>query len=327
MSSVINPRKDVYQSNSLTASYIPFTALQADIFGVILASLKKDQTEYSMTVKQLGEWCDVSETNWATIRKAVEAMYNISFELPTEKEIDGEMKPYLAKSRLFWRIEYPDQRKLNGIENINKISPNDIFTVFIAPEMISELFNLTKNFTIWELKDYLKLTSLNSKKLYTIFCQYKKTGVLNLDWKDVQDSMGTNYPTLALFKAHVYNPCIKEILKETNVKTIIPHPRKLGRKILNWSFTFSWNKQLKLLNEPPSIDPKIQKVWQRLQKDFKLSARQADKILDQVDITDINNELYEIQIMRVSDQIQANIGGLTYTRFRDKYSVNFDELS
>ena len=163
------------------------------------------------------------------------------------------------------------------------------------------------------MKDYLKLKTLGTKKLYTIFCQYKRTGVLSIHWQDMQKIMGTNYKTLSRFKQKVYDPYISEIIEVTNVKTVIPHPKKVGRKILDWYFTFAWNKQLKLIDEPPKLDPEFIRTWQRLQKDFGLGTKQADRIIEQVSLEDINHELYQIKLLKIGNQIKSNIGGFTYS--------------
>lgn len=317
MAKELKPRDNVFQSNHITQSHLPFTKLESDIFTIILASLKPETTEYNFNIKELLDFLNIKTENYRNLLNGINSLYEksiiIKHKRPTGKS--DNIKSYTEKIRLLSRIEY-----LNGEE---KVYINDTITLNISTEIQPHLFNLKSFFTSYETHSFLQLSSITSKKLYTIFSQYKNTGKILLSKDQIQETLGTNYKDFSVLMAKHIKPAIKEIENKTNVSQIKIKPVKKGTRIISYYFLFDYHLQqleIPLLSNQTTIENL--KQLDRLQEQFSLSLHQSKIIIENVPVKDINRILYQIKTQDLDNKIN-NLGGYTLSIFKNKYNLNF----
>lgn len=317
MTKELKPRDNVFQSNHITQSHLPFTKLESDLFTIILGSLKPETTEYTFNIKDLLDFLNIDHKNYKTLIEGLNNLYEksiiIKHKRPTGKTDD--LKVYTEKIRLLSRIEY-----LNGDE---KVYINDTITLNISTEIQPHLFNLKSFFTSYETHSFLQLSSITSKKLYTIFSQYKNTGKVLLSKDQIQEILGTNYKDFSVLMSKHIKPAIKDIEKKTNVSQIKIKPLKKGTRIISYYFLFDYHLQqleIPLLSNQTTIENL--KQLDRLQEQFNLSLHQSKTIIENVPVKEINKILYQIKTQDLDNKIN-NLGGYTLSIFKNKYNINF----
>lgn len=307
---IIKPRSKIFQSNYLTETYLPFTKTESDLFAIMISTLKADKFEYEYSVKQLLELLRITDNNYMYLIEALEGLSKkqIKFDYYSEKQRQ-------RITNVIDYIDYPIDKESTGI--------NDKIVIQLTRGIIPHLFNLKENFTVYEVQSFLALKSTYSKKLYTIFAQYKGLGKLTKTPEEIQTLIGTNYRDFRVLLSKVIKPCIEEIQLKTNIKNIVIEPLKKGRKIEAYKFVFDWvNTQLELALLPPSIDVETVQVYDQLINEYRLTKTQATLIIEHLPVREIRKTFYDISIQKVNNKID-NIGGYTLAIFRNKFKLNF----
>jgi plasmid replication initiation protein len=300
-------RDNVFQSNEITQSHLPFSKLEADIFTVILASLKTDKSVYKYNLKDLLNYLKVEPKHYKNFVESLNNLYEKSIIIKHNKSTE--------KIRLLSRIKY--------LNDTNNISVNDDIEINISQEIKPYLFNLKSHFTVYETNSFLQLNSINSKKLYTLFAQFKATEKIRMSKQQIQSILNTNYKDFSVLFAKVIKPAVKEIETKTNVKNITITPIKRGRIIDGYSFNFNYKiVQLKMDLLPPTLDVEALTVFDQLIKEYRLTRAQATIIVEHIPPQEIKKTFHDITLQKVNNKID-NIGGYTLAIFRNKFKLNF----
>lgn len=303
----ISVRDNVYQSNHITQSHLPFTKVEADIFTIILATLQADKTDYKYNIKELLNYLKIEAKHYKNFVAGLNGLYEKSIII---KHSDGNIE----KIRLLSRIKYKDPKN---------ISINDDVEINISSEIKPHLFDLKKHYTIYETNSFLQLESINSKKLYTLFAQFKNTGKIRMSKKQIQEILHTNYADFSVLMAKVIKPCVAEIQNKTNVKNITIQPIKRGRLIDGYFFNFNYKVvQLELPLLPRDTNVNTLNQFGDLTTKYKLTHHQATTIIENVAYKEINKIFHEISI-QISNNKVDNIGAYTLAIFRNKFNLVF----
>ena len=109
------------------------------------------------------------------------------------------------------------------------------------------LNEITKNFTRFELAEFVRLDSKYSKNLYRLLKQYRKTGSYKVDAVKFRELMGcpASY-TNKLFMYECVNPAVKELSRGyfDNLTVEPIKAAKRGAPIVAYQFTFSPSDQI-----------------------------------------------------------------------------------
>lgn len=142
-----------------------------------------------------------------------------------------------------------------------------ILTVQVNPEFKYVLNDVTKNFTRFELSEYINLSGRYSKQLYQHLKQYRRTGYWKVSVDDIRRelSIPETMPTMHIL-TKVLNPSITTIksckgFNRLNVE-VIRSPRR-GRKVEGYKFTWTAQKQIPgqmSLDDFQKTPPKKKKV-------------------------------------------------------------------
>ena len=314
----ISVRDNVYQSNHITQSHLPFTKVEADIFTIILATLQADRTEYKYNIKQLLHYLKIDAKHYKTFIGGLNGLYEKSIVI---KHTTGKTE----KIRLLSRIMYPNEEKIapDGRKQKQSISINDDVEINISSEIKPHLFDLKKHYTIYETNSFLQLESINSKKLYTLFAQFKNTGKIRMSKNQIQEILHTNYADFSVLMAKVIKPCVAEIQSKTNVKNITIEPIKRGRIIDGYFFNFNYKViQLELPLLPRDTNINTLNQFSELTTKYKLTHHQATTVIENISYREINIVFHEVSLQMSNNKV-ANIGAYTLAIFRNKFNLVF----
>lgn len=303
----ISVRDNVYQSNHITQSHLPFTKVEADIFTIILSTLQADKTDYKYNIKQLLHYLKIEPKHYKNFIAGLNGLFEKSIVI---KHGDGSIE----KIRLLSRIKYKDPKN---------ISINDDVEINISSEIKPHLFDLKKHYTIYETNSFLQLESINSKKLYTLFAQFKNTGKIRMSKNQIQEILHTNYADFSVLMAKVIKPCVAEIQSKTNVKNITIEPIKRGRIIDGYFFNFNYKViQLELPLLPRDTNINTLNQFSELTTKYKLTHHQATTVIENISYREINIVFHEVSL-QISNNKVANIGAYTLAIFRNKFNLVF----
>jgi plasmid replication initiation protein len=305
----IKMRKTAFQSNFLTETYLPFTKIESDIFSIILSILKRDTYEYKLNIKDLLRVLNMTENNYQSIISSIEGLSKKQIKFRYDTELN-------TRQRIVNVIDYIDFPL-----DIDRPGINDTLTITISRGIIPHLFNLKQNFTSYQISSFLVLRTTYSKKLYTLFSQYKHTGKLIKTKDEIQYLLGVNYSDFSVLMSKEIKPSIKEITDKTNINNIKISPIKKGKSVSGYIFHFDWTSpQLEIPILPPSMNSQEINVYDNLITNYQLTNYQSKKILDNVPYLDITKTLYQISIAK--SKITTSIGSYTCGVFKKKFGLD-----
>lgn len=142
----------VRQHNALTNARYEYSEIQLDVLFFLLAQLRRDSTDlaYTLSLKEMVAWKG-SRYNYAYLKRATAEMGSRVFEVKTEGRY--------AQLWMFQSVEYVEGKGL--------------IEVTLSQKMLPFLFDVRNNFTSFELRSALKLSSKYAKRLYVLCSQWK----------------------------------------------------------------------------------------------------------------------------------------------------------
>lgn len=166
-------------------------------------------------------------------------------------------------------------------------------TVAVNEKFKFILNELIKNFTRFELKDFISLQSKYSKTLFRLLKQFKSTGILNIALNDFIAKM--DIPKSYRIKDitdKVINSSLKELQNYfTDLKCTVKYAHKRGKPVTGYIFTFTPEEIPKTVPEEAPV-PVSKSAKQR----NKLSPEEKDKLMNEFD-----KDIVEIYIERAME--------------------------
>ena len=133
--------------------------------------------------------------------------------------------------------------------NLNKQE----LTVGVNEKFKFILNELVKNFTRFDLKEFIKLNSKYSKSLYRLLKQFKSTGKLEISLNEFRGKM--NIPSTYTNRdimSKVINPTLKELQNYfQDLQCAVKYAQKRGRPVEGYIFTFK-PENIKVVNKTSS---------------------------------------------------------------------------
>lgn len=214
---------DNYMNN---LKFTGFTAMDFNFFMLLCSKLRdKDISKTIIPFSELREKTEYTQCSTKQFVSDLERMNDklmkVTCKLRTEKEI--------IMFVLFptFRIDVDNQLLI--------VAVNKDFQ-FILNELV-------KNFTRFELKDFIQLDSKYSKNLYRLLKQYRHTGRYEVALEDFCLKM--DIPK-AYENKRIMDDIIKPVLKELKakqyfqeLKCTVQYARKRGRPVTGYTFTFT----------------------------------------------------------------------------------------
>lgn len=171
--------------------------------------------------------------------------------------------------------------------NLNK----QTLTVAVNEHFKFILNELIKNFTRFELKDFIGLQSKYSKTLFRLLKQFKSTGVLDISLNDFITKM--DIPKSYRIKDitdKIINPTLRELQNYfQDLQCTVQYEHKRGKPVSGYIFTFTPEKILK--PELPAAETKASEV-----KEDMLSQEEKNKL-----INEFSKDIVEDYIQRTTN--------------------------
>lgn len=121
-------------------------------------------------------------------------------------------------------------------------------SVRVNPDFKFLLNEITSQFTLFELQEFLMLSSKYSKNLYRLLKQYRKTGTYRVDINEFRQKMDipNTYENRDVLEKAI-KPAIEEMARLSYFKSLKVNPikaRKRGAPVIAYEFTFQKSEQI-----------------------------------------------------------------------------------
>ena len=181
------------------------------------------------------------------------------------KELSG-YSPKTSEERFISEVKAMNYKQLMStgmIKRGRKIEQFVLFTQFVIdpdektitasvnPEYKYFLNDLTKNFTRFELQEFVSLDSKHAKTLYRLLKQYRATGVYITTLEDFKRLFGvTKGYSNRLILDKIINPSVKALQPYfKDLACEVQHESKRGRPVKGYKFTFAAEQIPKALQQ------------------------------------------------------------------------------
>ena len=132
------------------------------------------------------------------------------------------------------------------------IDPDEkIITAKVNEEYKYILNEVTRNFTRFELQEFISLDSKYSKTLYRLLKQYRTTGVYVISLEEFKRlvSVPKSYTNMRIYDK-IIKPCVKTLTRYfDNLSCEVQYEAKRGRPVKGYKFTFTPEKRQKQLQQ------------------------------------------------------------------------------
>ena len=217
-----------YGNNMNSLNFSEFTANDFDFFFGICSEMQgKGSNEITLSFPYIKKMVNYKETDKSRFIADIERMYDKIDNIVYRYEDDNE----IVKFRLF--------SKFRLLKN------EDIVQIKVADEFLPLLNDLKEQFTLFELKQFISLSSKHSKTLFRLCKQWKKTGKT----KEYNINDLKNLFDCANYENKNFTRLLKKIVKELNDKEIFKNldckplaSDKKGSPIEAYIFTFEPEK-------------------------------------------------------------------------------------
>jgi plasmid replication initiation protein len=264
----------IKQHNAITEARYEMTALQKNIFYLLLAQLKDgeyDKNRYELSIGALNEIRNV-RVNKEEILQSARGLISSGLNLYDPIQKTSITIGILASANY------------KGEKN------KEILSIEFDTQLYPFLYNVKNRFTTFSLADALKLKSKYAKRIYEMLSQYKDTGVFKITVKELKERLGLidlksgkeQYSEFGLFAKYVLEVALKEINDQTDIRfTYIA--KKTGKKITDLEFRIIYKpNNIKKHITPPldlSISSEIsQKESNQLQKVSSKKEKEFEKL-------------------------------------------------
>lgn len=210
-------------------SFKRFKAVEFDLLMTLCGKLRdKDTNIITFSFSELKKLSGDTKHSNKDYINSLKSMNRKLMEIICEIEMDGKIIMFV----LFPTFE---------IDSINQT-----LTVCVNERFKFILNEITKNFTRFDLKEFIKLESKYSKTLYRLLKQYKTTGRYEVgidDFKEKMDSPKTY--TNKQFMQNIVNPALEELKSKNcfqNLVCTVKYAQKRGKPVVGYLFTFELEK-------------------------------------------------------------------------------------
>ncbi len=237
--------KFIRKSNELVEAKYKFDIWETRIFTKMLTMIHRDDEdfkEYKVYLRDLvSEFgLDKNKEAYELIRTGAKKLMKKSFYIPYE--VDGQ-------KRMF---ETPVISSLDSAILEDKGISNEHLYIGISfhPRMKPYLLQLKSKFTMYDVRNILKLPSVYSIRIYELLKQYEKIGKRKFKVDELKDILGVQneYPMYANFKQRVIKKAQKDLSENTDIMFTFEEI-KIGRAVEDLLFYIQANPKFVILNK------------------------------------------------------------------------------
>lgn len=222
--------KLIKQHNAITTARYEMTALEKNIFYLLLAQLREEasvETKYELSVQ------DLKKIKGVRIRR---------------EELIQAAKKLIGRGLTLY--DYDQKRFLTiGIltsAHYGKVKDKERLTVEFDPGLYPFLYDVKRRFTTFRLLTALNLKSKYAKRIYEMLSQFKDTSFLKISVQELKSRFGLidpktgkeRYTEFGLFASKVLGVAQKELAEHTEI-SFTYKTKKTGKKITDLEFNIT----------------------------------------------------------------------------------------
>lgn len=214
-------KKHIRQHNAITEARYEMSALEKDIFYMLLAQVREDDAfgkEYVIHLNKLEE--HIGKISAEELGKAEDNLLSRVYVIPKD---GGEL--YVS---LMTVVRY------NDLERTLRIK--------ISQKLLPYLIKLKAHYTEYQLDMALRLKSKYAKRMYEMLSQHKEVGLFAISLRDFKYRLyllnkrgEEKYEAWAMFKKHILDVAQKELAEHTDIRFTYT-AKKTGRKYTHLEF-------------------------------------------------------------------------------------------
>lgn len=214
----------VKYSNFVNAlKFKDFTAVDYDFLMMLCAKMKNQKThKMTFSLDEIREITQYKKKDMAAFIENLKSMNRKLMSVTTDVQVDNQYLQFVL---------FP-----TFVTNMDDYT----LTVSVNQDFAFVLNDLQKNFTRFELEEFVSLDSKYAKTLYRLIKQYRHTGEYRVSVGEFRDLMGcppsyTNY----IFLRDIVQPSVKRLQQFFPLlKCTVQHARKKGAPVTGYLFTF-----------------------------------------------------------------------------------------
>ena len=236
-----NVIKLIRKSNELVEARYKFDIWETRVFTKMLTMVQRhdsDFQEYRIYLKEIVKDFQIENNKDAYDRLRAGGYKLMSKIIKTIRDTDEGLMELATP--IVVGVQNPVDTKSEGAKFID---------VSFHPEMKPFLLSLKSKFTIYDVRNILKLPSSYSIRIYELLKQYEKIGRRKFELQELKEIIGVieevdnngkksykdNYPLFGNFKQRVLLKSQKDLKKLTDIQFSF-EPKKTGRKITHIIF-------------------------------------------------------------------------------------------
>lgn len=240
------PRKDIVQfvrkSNDLVESKYKFDLWETRIFTKTLTMIHKDDQDFKEYKIHLNDivrdfGLENDKASYEHIRQAADKLADKRFYVRYEEE----GTPRYFKVPVVSKVDAAEKTADRVIESQRYIK------IQFHPDMKPFLLQLKQQFTIYDVRNILRLPSPYSIRIYELLKQYEKIGRRSFELQELKEILGLDkeYPKYGNFKQRVILKAQKDLKKYTDIYFTFDQHKK-GRSVYKLTFYIHKNEQKRL---------------------------------------------------------------------------------
>ncbi|MFK7982056.1 MAG: replication initiation protein [Saprospiraceae bacterium] len=243
-----NVIKLIRKSNELVEARYKFDIWETRVFTKMLTMVQRhdsDFQEYRIYLKEIVKDFQIENNKDAYDRLRAGGYKLMSKIIKTIRDTDEGLMELATP--IVVGVKNPVDTKSEGAKFID---------VSFHPEMRPFLLSLKSKFTIYDVRNILKLPSAYSIRIYELLKQYEKIGRRKFELQELKEIIGVieevdnngkksykdNYPLFGNFKQRVLLKSQKDLKKLTDIQFSF-EPKKTGRKITHIIFNIFPNRE------------------------------------------------------------------------------------
>lgn len=243
-----NVIKLIRKSNELVEARYKFDIWETRVFTKMLTMVQRhdsDFQEYRIYLKEIVKDFQIENNKDAYDRLRAGGYKLMSKIIKTIRDTDEGLMELATP--IVVGVQNPVDTKSEGAKFID---------VSFHPEMKPFLLSLKSKFTIYDVRNILKLPSSYSIRIYELLKQYEKIGRRKFELQELKEIIGVieevdnngkksykdNYPLFGNFKQRVLLKSQKDLKKLTDIQFSF-EPKKTGRKITHIIFDIFPNRE------------------------------------------------------------------------------------
>ena len=313
--------KFVRKANNLVEARYKFDIWETRIFTKTLSLIHRDDEDFKEYIIYLRDIIDDfglqgANASYDFLRNGARKLMKKSFFIPYETKTAVRL------------LEVPIIASLDSLSEMKKGGGNragqEYIKISFHPKMKPYLLQLKSQFTMYDVRNILKLPSVYSIRIYELLKQYERIGKRTIEISELKEMLGITeeYPLYANFKQRVISKAQRDLKKHTDISFTFKQIKK-GRAVHKLTFFITENTPNRDKGEQPGSSKAsevVEEIYTQVQ-DW-VSKKVVAQWLQNYPEAQIRQAVtYTLNRLQKGDAID-NVGGYLQTMVREKHVVD-----